>query len=208
MNIFFLYLCAIEAARAQCDKHVPKMATEVAQMLCCVWRKLHGQMTKGQLNKIKPKKRRKVSDEPQLTEQEFDELCKKSEKADSDATKLKLYKMSHYNHPMTLWVGLSMDNFNWALDHGFALCEEYKLRWHSNDDVEHACLKVFRFMSENKHKLEDLFSEEGFTQPPQCMPEKYRVEGDPVAAYRAYYIGEKAAFAEWKYSDKPEFWVH
>ena len=31
----------------------------------------------------------------------------------------------------------------------------------------------------------------GFTEPPQCMPDEYKVEGDSVAAYWNYYENEK-----------------
>jgi hypothetical protein len=30
-----------------------------------------------------------------------------------------------------------------------------------------------------------------------CMPDVYKVVGDPVASYRAYYIGDKVRFAKW-----------
>jgi hypothetical protein len=32
----------------------------------------------------------------------------------------------------------------------------------------------------------------------QVMPAYYQVPGDPVRAYRAYYIGEKLKFAKWR----------
>jgi len=43
------------------------------------------------------------------------------------------------------------------------------------------------------------------TALPQCMPEQYRIEGDPVAAYRNYYIGGKAKIATWKHTAKPSW---
>ena len=46
----------------------------------------------------------------------------------------------------------------------------------------------------------------GYTQPPQCMPEQYRRDCS-VRAYRAYYNGEKAHFAQWNHSDTPEWWT-
>jgi hypothetical protein len=185
MNIFFLYMCAVKAAQAQCDKHVVKMPLEVAQMLCAVWRKLHGQMTKTEARL----KRRKI--DPNVAEA---------------ADRLGLYKLTHSNHPMTVWVGESMENFEWALQHGIALCAEWKRRWHSNDAKEHGSSRIFTFMQENKQALKELFPKQGFTAPPQCMPDQYKVEGDAVAAYRAYYRGEKASFATWKFSNRPEFW--
>jgi len=37
-----------------------------------------------------------------------------------------------------------------------------------------------------------------FTEPPQCMPDEYKVEGDSVQAYWNYYIGEKHVVANTK----------
>jgi hypothetical protein len=33
----------------------------------------------------------------------------------------------------------------------------------------------------------------GFTEPPQCMPDEYKVEGDSVSAYWNYYEAEKVS---------------
>jgi hypothetical protein len=37
----------------------------------------------------------------------------------------------------------------------------------------------------------------GLTEFAQAMPEEYRVTGDAVSAYRAFYVGEKAHFMTW-----------
>ena len=42
MNIFVLSTDPVKAAQQQCDKHVPKMVVESAQMLCSAKRKLDG----------------------------------------------------------------------------------------------------------------------------------------------------------------------
>ena len=42
-------------------------------------------------------------------------------------------------------------------------------------------------------ELED----KGLTPFAQAMPEQYRVVGDPVEAYRRYYIGAKFHLAQW-----------
>jgi hypothetical protein len=39
----------------------------------------------------------------------------------------------------------------------------------------------------------------------QAMPDKYKVTGDAVRAYRAYYVGEKSKFAKWSCNPCP-FW--
>lgn len=39
------------------------------------------------------------------------------------------------------------------------------------------------------------------------MPDEYKRPGDPVAAYRAYYAGEKAEWAEWQYTEEPPWFA-
>jgi gamma-glutamyltranspeptidase len=43
--------------------------------------------------------------------------------------------------------------------------------------------------------------------PPQCMPDQYKVPDDAVKAYRDYYIGEKAGFAKWAYCSTPTWFT-
>tara|TARA_Y100000004_G_C8884202_1_gene398963 strand:- start:799 stop:1038 length:240 start_codon:yes stop_codon:yes gene_type:complete len=52
------------------------------------------------------------------------------------------------------------------------------------------------------------FEEQGFMDPPQCMPDEYKVENDTVAAYRNYYIQDKYRFAKWHkgYDKAPPWW--
>ena len=49
------------------------------------------------------------------------------------------------------------------------------------------------------------FSDKEQTPFAQAMPQQYK-NPCAVTAYRAYYHGEKAAFATWK-SDTPAWWV-
>jgi hypothetical protein len=39
----------------------------------------------------------------------------------------------------------------------------------------------------------------------QAMPDEFKIAGDPVTAYRNYINGYKG-YAEWRYSEKPEWW--
>lgn len=45
------------------------------------------------------------------------------------------YKTTHKNHPCTLWVRSSTTNYNWAVKHFKALCDEYNRRYGKH----HAC---------------------------------------------------------------------
>ena len=49
-------------------------------------------------------------------------------------------------------------------------------------------------------KIDDV----GLTPFAQAMPQKYIIEGDPVTAYRKYYMNEKK-FAKWKFKN-PYWW--
>jgi hypothetical protein len=40
----------------------------------------------------------------------------------------------------------------------------------------------------------------------QAMPDAYKNQ-DAVAAYRAYYLGEKARFAKWRMGNIPTWWL-
>ena len=47
----------------------------------------------------------------------------------------------------------------------------------------------------------------GLTELPQCMPEICKVKGNPIQAYKNYYIVEKNSFASWKNRSKPEWYT-
>ena len=43
------------------------------------------------------------------------------------------------------------------------------------------------------------------TTLPQCMPDNCKVLGNPIQAYKNYYINEKYYFAKWKSREIPEW---
>jgi hypothetical protein len=45
----------------------------------------------------------------------------------------------------------------------------------------------------------------GWIYPPQAMPDQYKISGNPVDAYRGYYVGDKYKFAKWKNREIP-YW--
>ena len=94
------------------------------------------------------------------------------------------YKQTHVNHPCSKWVRESSENYEWLLNHGHALAQEYTLRYgkvHKSEAVIDWCAtNVTRCDLPRKSR----------TPFPQCMPDIYR-NNDVVQAYRNYYIGEK-----------------
>ena len=108
------------------------------------------------------------------------------------------YKSTHVKHPSVLWAEDSLDNFRWLLQLGHALNKEFC--WRFDRDSDHASISVLR-------NIEGItFENKGLTEFPQAMPDKYKVPGNPVAAYRSFYINEKSKFATWKKRKAPSWY--
>jgi hypothetical protein len=104
------------------------------------------------------------------------------------------YKLSHKNHPCSIWTRKSLSNYLCEL--GLELSKEYTYRYgkrHKSQDVIEWCLI-------NKPNIPDI----GFTEPAMAMPDEYKVKS-VVESYRNYYMGAKSGFAVWKNREKP-FW--
>ena len=112
-----------------------------------------------------------------------------------------LYKTAYPKHPMTIWVGDSLENFKYALSLGEWLAIQYTYRYkkvHKSQRI----IDYIRF-----HKLKNVvknFTKVEFTPPPQCMPDEYKHE-DYITAYKQYYVGEKKRFAKYTAVDTPDF---
>jgi len=100
------------------------------------------------------------------------------------------YKSAYPNHPMTIWVGDTRDNFCWALQHAIELSKEYTIRY----SKFHACQKVI----DNIHEYYPDISFANITEPPQCMPDEFK-DNDFVRAYRNYYVHK---IGQWKHQPK------
>lgn len=101
------------------------------------------------------------------------------------------YRLTHKNHPVSIWVRESRENFNWAVTHGLALCAEYTERYGKT----HKCQSVIEWCRDNADKL--TFDVSGPTPFAQAMPEEYK-DPDSVKAYRRYYIFAKKHLHQWK----------
>lgn len=107
------------------------------------------------------------------------------------------YRPTHARHPCTIWAGESRANWNWLVDHGMALCEEYTKRY----GKVHKSQEIIEWCAMTHIELPEL------PQTPfaQAMPPQYKNDC-VVTAYRAYYMGEKAPFATWK-TESPDWWM-
>jgi hypothetical protein len=108
------------------------------------------------------------------------------------------YKLSHKNHPCSIWARESMDNYLWLCELGMELCAEYTFRY----GKRHKSQQVIEWCINNRPNI----PEEGFTVPAKAMPDQYKVE-DVVQSYRNYYLGEKKSFCNWKNRNTPSWFL-
>ena len=110
-----------------------------------------------------------------------------------------IYRSTHKNHPSSVWVRSCEGNYNWTWLLFMHLLNEYTARY----DKTHATQRLLDTLKATPKNISTVVQ---FSQPPQCMPEQYKVKDASMQAYRNYYMGEKATFALWRNSDTPSWW--
>ena len=108
------------------------------------------------------------------------------------------YRSTHVKHPCVLWVEESFANFLWLKRLALALNAEYRFRF--DKECDHKSIAVLPLIAEFRYQ--DI----GLTEFAQAMPDRYKIPGDAVTAYRRFYLGEKLSFARWSRREMPP-WV-
>jgi len=118
---------------------------------------------------------------------------------------VKLYKIAHKNHPVTIWIRTSLENYLWTLDLVEAMHEEWKYRYNHPPEKEHKSYQLSTLLRKYAPTA-DKFPSTGLTTFAMAMPDACKRE-DPVEAYRVYYqTPEKRKLASWKKRDKPSWY--
>ena len=94
------------------------------------------------------------------------------------------YKPAHVNHPSTIWCRQNTRHYFWLYEHMLALGHEYTNRYGKTHLTIEKCRDVL-------YTPPLYIDNTPFTQPPQCMPDEYKVEGHSSKAYWNYYINDK-----------------
>jgi len=98
------------------------------------------------------------------------------------------YKQAHLNHPSTIWARKSRSTYMWLYEHMLALGHEYTKRY----GKKHLTItKCKDFLSTPPVHIQG----DEWCEPPQAMPDEYKVDGDSITAYWNYYIGDKSHIA-------------
>ena len=108
------------------------------------------------------------------------------------------YKLTHKNHPCTIWARESLSNYNWLVRLTRLLNYEYRYRY--DKDVNHKSYDLVKTLP-----IPDL-PDIGLTPFAQAMPDQYKNK-NAVKAYRDYYINEKSSFLTWTKRKKPK-WIN
>ena len=108
------------------------------------------------------------------------------------------YKLTHKNHPCSIWVLESLSNYRWLVKMGKALASEYTKRYGKIHKVQ----AVIELLEANEPQIKDI----GLTDFKQAMPDEYK-DKDSIIAYRKYYIGDKSRFAKWKNNKIPDWFI-
>ena len=179
MNLFILDKNPQIAAQYHCDIHCSKMCLETAQLLSTAHRVLDGRVTRG----LSKNGRKQTI--YKLTDTIKDEL---------------LYKATHVNHPSSVWVRESVENYSWAYKLFMYLSNEYEKRYNKQHLSWNKLRDKLLIPPANIAKKE-------LTAFKLAMPEEYK-SSCPVESYRLYYKKDKARFAKWdKLNNIPEWWL-
>jgi len=120
-------------------------------------------------------------------------------------SKIKLYKIAHKNHPVTIWMRTSLNNFIWTLDLVEAMHNEWKYRYDHPPDKMHKSYIVAKYLREFA-PMADKFSQKGLTPFALAMPIECKCD-DAIEAYRKYYqTPDKQKIASWKKREKPDWY--
>ena len=107
------------------------------------------------------------------------------------------YRLTHQNHPCSIWVRESLSNWIWLRDLSAALNDEYRFRYCK--DINHKSYDVVRNLPQPN--IDDI----GLTPSRLAMPEEYQTD-DAVESYRTYYKHDKRDIAAWKNRTIPYWW--
>jgi hypothetical protein len=103
------------------------------------------------------------------------------------------YKKTHMNHPCSIWVRESKQNWEWLKDLALKMCKEYSFRY----GKKHKCEEIIRDM------VVPNLPDKCITEFKCCMDKKYIISSDPIENYRNYYNNSKRELFKWTKREQP-----
>lgn len=119
---------------------------------------------------------------------------------------IKLYKITHKNHPVSIWMRTSLENYLWTLNMVDAMHTEWQFRYKHPTTKLHKSYIVATYLKQHIPSA-DKFAQIGLSPFALAMPEEFKSD-DAVESYRKYYqSNDKQKIATWKNRDKPDWYV-
>ena len=106
-------------------------------------------------------------------------------------------KITHVMHPCSVWTRLTRANYEWLNELYHETAKQYQARYNR---IHEGFSKYEKYLRKPPAKLKG-----PITTFALAMPDQYK-HPDPVEAYRAFYIGEKAHFAKWRSPSTIPYW--
>ena len=176
MNIFILSERPYIASHMHCDKHVPKMIVESAQMLSTAHRILD-----GELYKAPSKSGKRIVNHYRLPK--YDDI---------------IYKAAYASHPCTQWVMQSDLNYEYLFELFSGLLEEFQLRF----GKAHKSTLLYDSLYCMPNNIPQTMEMTPFVL---AMPDICKTT-DAVQSYRNYYRMYKSEFAKWEKGRTTPWW--
>lgn len=99
------------------------------------------------------------------------------------------------HHTLVDWASVSKSNFEWLRDYAIGLSEAFELRYGRKHQTS---------IDLNNIPVPEELPKVGLTEFPQMIPDRFKLEGNSVEAYRNYYVHEKAKVCN--YRKEPPAW--
>lgn len=134
-------------------------------------------------------------------------LCTAKRILDPDGVdETQIYKISHKNHPVSVWIRKSPENYMWTINLIETMHEEWKWRFNHPPEKMHKSYLLAQQLKAFPPPL-SAFPCRGLTRFALAMPDKYKIAGNSVQSYRNYYQGaEKTHLASWRKRGPPHWW--
>jgi hypothetical protein len=181
MNIFVLDSDPEKAAQQHCDKHIPKMIVESAQMLSTAHRVLDGS----------EERRPSVSGKTRV------KYWSLSDPKDEE----NLYKAVHVGHPCSIWTRESSANYQWHYEIFFFLCCEYEHRYNREHETARKLIDRLYVKPQNIPSGKRTPFRLAMGDQLECIDHQL-----PIESYRKFYQTKQSRFPmKWTNRKKPDW---
>ncbi|MBN8648855.1 MAG: hypothetical protein J0L55_12945 [Caulobacterales bacterium] len=110
-----------------------------------------------------------------------------------------LMQVSEPNQPINEWVRQSIGNYQWAFSLLNEICNEFEIRNGKTHILVREGLVGALANPPKNIPMGD------FSEPPQAISDKYKIEGDTITAYRNFYKSKGEKLLKWRKTKAPDW---